>query len=441
MALDTSKSVTQIISDYELIEKLADGGMGSVYKGRHRTTGEIVAIKLVAPHLATNPTYLQRFEKEYTAARALDHPNIVRAIEHGVSGGRPYLVMEFVDGESLGQKIERDGRMPEAEAIRVICLAAQGLHQAHQQGLIHRDIKPDNIMVTPDGQVKILDLGLVKEADGDLNLTRTGRGLGTPHFMSPEQFRNAKNADVRCDIYSLAATLYMMVTGEMPFASCPPLEAWMKKTNNDLTPPRKLVPSISERTEWAIRRSMHSDPNNRPGSCQEFIDDLTGTGPLKSRSDPNMPLKEPWWYLVYKDEEGQPQTVKGTMSGIRKAFKEGRLGDAHNIRVGRAKKGEFEPLPQCRAFQDLFAPAASSNSPSTTPTSRPNLLSTPTTETGGSGEADFRTQAAAPRGPHIVIETPPVEAPPSQALEWLKVLFLIGFAAGTGVVLTLLLRH
>src|SRR6202022_1943561 len=120
--------------------------------------------------------------------------------------------------------------------------AAQGLDQAHKQGLIHRDIKPDNIMVASDGQVKLADLGLVKEVDGDVNLTRTGRGLGTPHFMAPEQFRNAKNADVRCDIYSLGATLYQLVTGELPFRSLAPLDAWMKKVNNELTPPRVLVP-------------------------------------------------------------------------------------------------------------------------------------------------------------------------------------------------------
>ena len=143
--------------------------------------------------------------------------------------------MEFVEGESLGQKLERDGRMPEAEAIRIIAQVAQGLHRAHKQGLVHRDVKPDNILVTPDGMAKLADLGLVKETETDLNLTKTGRGLGTPHFMAPEQFRNAKNADIRCDIYSLGATLYMMVTGELPFRSNGPLDAWMKKIQNDLT--------------------------------------------------------------------------------------------------------------------------------------------------------------------------------------------------------------
>src|SRR5260370_14035243 len=171
-----------------------------------------------------------------------------------------YLVMEFGQGESLGAKLERDGRMSEPDAIRLIAQVAQGLHRAHKEGLIHRDVKPDNILVTPDGQAKLADLGLVKEVEGDLNLTRTGRGLGTPHFMAPEQFRNAKNADIRCDIYALGATLYMMVTGELPFRSNGPLDAWLQQIHNELTPPRELVADLTERVDWAIRRAMSADP-------------------------------------------------------------------------------------------------------------------------------------------------------------------------------------
>src|SRR5262249_34870638 len=152
--------------------------------------------------------------------------------DFGHEQGLPYLVMEFVEGETLGQRIEREGRLTEDEAIRVIAQVAQGLQKAHRLGLVHRDVKPDNILLTRDGQAKLTDLGLVKDADSDLNLTRTGRGLGTPIFMAPEQFRRAKDADARCDIYSLAATLYMMVTGTLPFEACGPLDAWMKKINN-----------------------------------------------------------------------------------------------------------------------------------------------------------------------------------------------------------------
>src|SRR5438477_4120614 len=249
MPLEKARSELQQVGSYDLVEKIAEGGMGTVYKGRHRQTGQIVAIKIVPSHMKSNAVFLKRFEQEYNAAKALDHPNIVKALEFGRNAGTPFLVMEFVEGESLGQKIERDGHLAESEAIKIIGQVAQGLHKAHKLGLIHRDIKPDNILLTTEGQVKVVDLGLVKEVDADLNLTRTNRGLGTPHFMAPEQFRNAKNADVRCDIYSLGATLYMTVTGELPFKSSGPLDAWMKKINNELTPPRTLVPDLSERVD------------------------------------------------------------------------------------------------------------------------------------------------------------------------------------------------
>src|SRR5262249_55181621 len=192
------------IGNYDLIEKVAEGGMGTVYKGRHRETGQIVAIKVIAPHVVGNPVLLKRFQQEYNASRLLDHPNIVRALEFN-NTSTPYMVMEFVEGESLGSKLEREGKLPEDEAKRLIIQVAQGLHRAHREKLIHRDVKPDNILVSRDGRAKLTDLGLVKEVDTDLNLTRTGRGLGTPNFMAPEQFRNAKNADKLCDIYSLGA--------------------------------------------------------------------------------------------------------------------------------------------------------------------------------------------------------------------------------------------
>ncbi len=354
MALDTSKSNLQTVGNYDLIEKVAEGGMGSIYKARHRQSGQVVAVKIMPAHMANNPVLLKRFEQEFRAASMLDHPNIVRALDYGDSGATPYLVMEFVEGESLGQKLEREGRLSEAESIRIIAQVAQGLHRAHKANMIHRDVKPDNVLLAPDGTSKLADLGLVKEVDADLNLTRTGRGLGTPHFMAPEQFRNAKNADARCDIYSLGATLYMMVTGELPFKSSGPLDAWMKKMNNELTPPRKLIPSLSERVDWAIRRAMSAEPENRPNSCREFVEDLTGQSTRKASTSEGATPGQEVWYLVYKDEEGVTHTVKGSTTAIRKSLKEGLLGDASNIRASRAKTGPFEPLRSYPEFRDLI---------------------------------------------------------------------------------------
>jgi serine/threonine protein kinase len=358
----------QSVGNYDLLDKIAEGGMGAIYRGRNRATSEIVAIKIMPPHMASNDTLLKRFEQEFRVANRLDHANIVRALDFGTEGNTPYLVMEFVDGESLGQRIERDGPIPEVEAIRIIAQVAQGLHRAHKLGLIHRDVKPDNILITRDGVAKLADLGLVKEQEADLNLTKTGRGLGTPHFMAPEQFRNAKGADARCDIYSLGATLYMMVTGELPFKSSGPLDAWMKKIHNELVPPRELVPALSDRLDWAILRAMHADPVMRPPTCREFIEDLTGHStrrvPVTQTGGPG-----DLWYLVYRDEEGEQHTVKGGVGAIRRSLKEGLLGDAANIRASRSKQGPFEPLRTFPEFRDLVL-SKSPSTPAPVPTSR-----------------------------------------------------------------------
>jgi serine/threonine protein kinase len=451
MGVDTSK--LRRIGDYELTEEIAEGGMGTVYKGRHQEKGQIVAIKVVPANMANNETLLKRFENEFKAANRLDHPNIVRALEFGVLMGRPFLVMEFVEGESLGQRIERDGRMPESEAIGIIALAAQGLYHAHKHGMVHRDVKPDNIMVTPDGQVKLADLGLVKEIVNDVNLTRTGRGLGTPHFMAPEQFRNAKNADVRCDIYSLGATLYQMVTGELPFRSLGPLDAFMKKVNNELTPPRKIVPTLSERIEWAIQRAMSADPKMRPASCREFVEDLTGQSTHKARTPtPDGAVAGEVWYLQYKDEAGQKHMVKGNTEGIRRSLKEGLLGDASNVLISRSKSGEYESLKSHPEFRDLVvtaAPlpargggnaAAGSRPRDTTPSPRETTATPIDTKTPSSGLHEAPPPTKPPSAPKIGIPHIPLE-PTGGGPDWTKLAIWIGLAVLVGVALTFLLEY
>jgi serine/threonine protein kinase len=431
MGLHSSKSSLTGIGNYDVLEKIAEGGMGTIYKGRHRQTGQIVALKVVPASMAKNTILLKRFEQEFRAASMLDHPNIVRALEYDGSGSSPFLVMEFVDGESLGQRVERDGRLPETEAIHIMTQVAQALYSAHKQKLIHRDIKPDNIMVTRDGIVKVADLGLVKEVDTDLNLTRTGRGLGTPHFMAPEQFRNAKSADARCDIYSMGATLYMLVTGELPFKSCGPLDAWMKKIHNEITPARQLIPSLSERVDWAIRRSMSADPEQRPATCKEFVEDLTGQSGRKLHSDEPVGMVQDVWYLVYRDDEGQTHTVKGSTEGIRRSYKQGLLGDAGNIRACRSKTGTFETLRSIPEFRDLVVtvapagavPRGSPGGPMA-PGSRPNV-----------NDPNRPPRVATPV-PHIDLGT---QGQPG--VEWLKWLLLIGIGVATAVAAHFFFTH
>src|SRR5205807_10319012 len=145
------------------------------------------------------------------------HPHSVRVLDYGLDSDKPFLVMEFVGGGSLGDRLERQGRLPEAEAVQIISQAGQALQWAHERRLVHRDVKPDNILLDADSKVKLSDLGLVKNLDDNANLTCALDYLGTPNFMSPEQFKDARKADAQSDLYSLAATLYMTVTGEIPF--------------------------------------------------------------------------------------------------------------------------------------------------------------------------------------------------------------------------------
>ncbi len=364
MALDAPKQAVQTIGSYDILAKIAEGGMGTVYKGRHRGSGQIVAIKIVPPTAARNQTLLKRFEREFTAARNLDHPNIVKAIEFDGACPTPFLVMEFVDGESLGQRIERDGRIAEDESLRLITQICQGLYRAHKKGLVHRDVKPDNILLNREGQAKLTDLGLVKDVAEDNNLTKTGRGLGTPHFMAPEQFKSAKNADARCDIYSLGATLYMMVTGQTPFGNCSALDCFLKKTRNEMPAPRELAPDLSERVDWAIRRAMSPNPDQRPATCREFVEDLYGRTTRPSQIE-RAPGEGDVWYLVYQDELGQSHTVKGGTEGIRRALRDGLLGDTSTMTASRQKQGPFVGLQTFPEFRDLLI------SPEALPTVKP----------------------------------------------------------------------
>lgn len=482
MSLDTTRG--QHIGNYELLTKIAEGGMGAVYKARSIVTGQIVAIKIVPAETAKSPLLLKRFEQEFKAACLIDHPNVVKALDFCGTGPHPFLVMEFVDGGSLGQRVEKDGQIPEAEAVRFISQVCEGLHRAHKQGLIHRDVKPDNILVTRDGVAKLTDLGLVKDVEGELNLTKTGRGLGTPHFMAPEQFRNAKAADVRCDVYSLGATLYMLVTGEIPFAKTSPLDCWMKKIKNDFPEPRKYVPGLSDRTNWAICRAMNADPAQRPTSCREFMEDLTGgnwrTTPTTS-VNPTAPttahnsLTEDLWYMVYRDTDGVLHTVKGSTDSVRRNAASGALGDIGAILVSQVKTGPFVPLRTVPEFRDLvvstatptsvpladaahstgrllkttFVPPNGRDEPGTPPPAhpRPPLAASPSGRLSPPGSAHSARMPApviAPPPPSGRIAVSALNQPPQSPFQkpgpaWLPwlVLVLVAIAGGVGLAFVL----
>jgi serine/threonine protein kinase len=361
MMTDNISVPLRCIGNYELLEKIADGGMGSVYRGRDRTSGEIVAVKVLAIQARSDKeVLLKRFEQEFRVARALDHPHLVRALDFGVEGDSPYLVLEFVDGGTLTDRIEANGPLAESEAIRLITQVAQALDLAHAQGLIHRDIKPDNVLLTGSGVAKLTDLGLAKESSSHLNLTRTGIGLGTPNFMAPEQLHDAKQADARSDVYALAATLYMAVTETLPFGGGNLVEAWTWKVNNALPSPRHLVNGLSERVDWAIRRGMSADPSRRPASCRQFVEDLMGR--RIRREKPGVLVEESprdLWYLVYSDRSGTTHTAKGTVTAVRQLLQGQLLRTARGIWLGTSETGPFDSVSVYPEYRDLvIEPAA-----------------------------------------------------------------------------------
>jgi serine/threonine-protein kinase len=261
------------VSSYRLEEEIARGGMGIVYRGVHTVFDEVVAIKAIFPELTLNPLLRERFLNEAKIQRRLQHPNIVQIREFLIDQGMFYIVMEFVEGETLTERLRQRGRpMLVSEAADIFHQALEGLGYAHSHGVIHRDIKPSNIMLTREGVAKLTDFGIAR-ALGSAKLTSTGTAMGTPAYMSPEQILGNK-LDRRCDIYSLGITLYEMITGRLPFeqprnaeSEFPILAAHIHKQP---TPPSLWEPGIPVAMEAAILKALAKLPENRYDSCQEF---------------------------------------------------------------------------------------------------------------------------------------------------------------------------
>ncbi|HBH50277.1 MAG TPA: hypothetical protein DDY91_00115 [Planctomycetaceae bacterium] len=207
------------LGNYLLLERIGVGGMGQVFKARHRRLDRLVAIKLLSPHLLTKPSAISRFEREVRAVARINHPNLVTAFDADTSGGHQYLVMELVEGSNLTSFVKQEGPLSVADAVSCVRQAAEGLAVAHEAGIVHRDVKPGNLLRTPEGVIKLLDLGLARLDDEDdveqkASLTNTGVIMGTVDYMAPEQALDSKTADARADIYSLGCVLWFLITGQ-----------------------------------------------------------------------------------------------------------------------------------------------------------------------------------------------------------------------------------
>ena len=249
--------------------------MGSVYLGRHKTLDIPRAIKVLPKHIdLKDPEYSQRFFREARIAARLRHPNLVQVHECGAEEGYYYLVMDYVEGPTCRELVEREGKLDWKEAVRITRQVAQGLEFAASKGIIHRDVTPGNIIIDSDGTARITDLGLAKETSADATgLTRSGASLGTPYYMSPEQINSARDVDFRTDIYSLGATLYHLVCGKVPYTGTT-FEVMTKQVREPLPSTKIHVPDLPDALCDVIRKMMAKSPNDRYVDYPALVADL-----------------------------------------------------------------------------------------------------------------------------------------------------------------------
>jgi serine/threonine protein kinase len=258
-----STELRELVPGFEIISTLGSGGMGTVYRARHKLSNVLVALKVLSPQLAGNPEFVSRFIQEGNTTIALWHPNIAGAIECGESGGSYYIALEFIDGKPLSSRIQ-SGPIPEVEALDIVRQVAEALHYAWENNVIHRDIKPANIMIDQSGIPKLCDLGLCRHLETDSKLTQPGAVYCTPSYASPEQSKDATRVDTRSDIYSLGVTLYELLTGKTPFDGTSATEIFVKHASEEPKAPnarnRKVTSAANDLVLWMIRK----DPDERP---------------------------------------------------------------------------------------------------------------------------------------------------------------------------------
>jgi len=290
----------QQLGNYTLVKKIGEGGMGTVYEAVQAGINRRVALKVLSPTLVKNPTFLERFRREARAAGSLNHPNMVTVYESGEVQGHHYLAMEFVEGETLRTRLKRVGKLPVDEALGIVRSVAEALDYAWNHGkIIHRDVKPDNIMLTQEGHVKLADLGLAKSTEEDTTVTTVGSGIGTPAYISPEQSQSAGEVDCRADIYSLGITLFQLVTGRLPFEADTPYAMVSAHMEQPLPDPQSLNAELSAGVCGLVRRMCEKGAANRYQSPAELIADIdvvksggtpSASGTRSIQEAPTMPV-------------------------------------------------------------------------------------------------------------------------------------------------------
>lgn len=258
---------------YELIEKIGEGGMAVVYKGKDRLLNRYVAVKILRPEFTKDAQFIENFKRESQAAAGLQHPNIVSVYDVGKEGNIHFIVMELIDGRPLSDIISERAPLDYKQAIEITRQVASALSLAHRNNIIHRDVKPHNIMITRDGIAKLADFGIAKAVSDSTLVTETSRVIGSVHYFSPEQARGSY-VDERSDIYSLGIVLYEMLTGQVPFDGDNPVQVALMHINDDIVPPSKLVPGIPPALEKLVMKATDKFQSNRYKNADELLEDL-----------------------------------------------------------------------------------------------------------------------------------------------------------------------
>ena len=275
LSIKENKVAVHQIPGYKILGKIGAGAMAFVYKAKQLSLNRTVAIKVLPRRFTENPEYVQRFYKEGQAAGKLNHPNIVQAIDVGEAGGYHYFVMEYVEGKTIADDLVGGSPFGEKEAIEIIIQVAHALVHAHSHGLVHRDVKPKNIMINKQGVVKLADMGLARETtDIEAAQSEAGKAYGTPYYIAPEQIRGKIDIDGRADIYGLGATFYHMVTGKVPFIGDDSAEIMKKHLREKLVPPDHINTSLSAGVSEVIEIMMAKRREDRYNNVEELLIDL-----------------------------------------------------------------------------------------------------------------------------------------------------------------------
>ena len=327
-----------VIGGCTIHQKIGAGGMGAIYLAHHEALRKEVVVKILPPESAANPRTVERFFREARAAAKLEHPNIVQVQDVGTTDrGLHFIIMQYIDGRNLEQKIQEDGRHTPLDAVRIVNQVAQGLRAAHATGVIHRDIKAENILITPGGVVKLTDFGLAKDLNSELKLTADGAMIGTPLYMAPEIGR-VKEIDGRVDIYSLGVTFYYLLTGIQPFRGFSALEILSAKAHDKLKPPETIVPELPDTHRRVLGKMLEKDRDSRYESVDALIRELDAL-------DRNLPIEAPQPSVWPPRADGDAQqTVEAPVTGAKpKTKKTSQRANRLSDRVARPPAKKMSP--------------------------------------------------------------------------------------------------